>query len=379
MSVSILFYAPMKLPGAFPPSGDTHLAALFAEALMMAGYAPSLASMLKTYDGAGDAALFAQHEAHAAREVARIAADPALAKARLFFTYHCYHKAPDLIGPRVARALNIPYVIAEGSRGLKQKHGKWAHGFAASDAAFAAADLVLAMTSRDAAGLATLPGLSVETFRPFIHTERFAIDASARAAFRQSWRVRLSLAPETNMLLAAAMMRPGKKQAGFDDLLAIMRALETTSARDAVLVLAGGGAAEAAIRDLMAPLGARVRFAGLQPRDDMAGLYAAADLHIWPGRNEAFGLSYLEAAAAGTPSIAFDQAGVGAVVTHQVTGLLAPAFDHPAFADAVAGLLGDHAALRALSASAQAHVCGCHDITQAAAHLHHLLLPLVAS
>lgn len=379
MSVPILFYAPMKPPGAFPPSGDTHLAALFAEALMMAGFAPSLASMLKTYDGAGDAALFAQHEAHAAREVARIVADPAHAKARLFFTYHCYHKAPDLIGPRVARALNIPYVIAEGSRGLKQQHGKWAHGFAAADAAFAASRMVLAMTARDAAGLSTLPGLRVENFRPFIHAAPFAMTGASRGNFRQMWRARLSLAPDAPILLAAAMMRPGKKQAGFDDLLAIMRALETTPARDAVLVLAGGGAAETAIRDLMVPLGGRVRFAGLQPRDDMAGLYAAADLHIWPGRNEAFGLSYLEAAAAGTPSIAFDQAGVGAVVTHQVTGLLAPAFDHTAFAAAVAGLLGDHAALRALSASAQAHVRERHDITQVAAHLHHLLLPLVAS
>lgn len=379
MSVPILFHAPMKPPGAFPPSGDTHLAALFAEALTMAGFAPLLASRLKTYDGAGDAALFTQHEAHAAQEVARIVADPALSKARLFFTYHCYHKAPDLIGPHVARALNIPYVIAEGSRALKQQHGKWAHGFAASDKAFAAANLVLAMTARDAAGLSTLPGLRVEAFRPFIHAAHFAIDDAARAAFRQSWRVRLSLAPDAKLLLAAAMMRPGKKQAGFDDLFAIMRALETTPARDAVLVLAGGGAAETAIRDLMAPLGGHVRFAGLQPRDDMAGLYAAADLHIWPGRNEAFGLSYLEAAAAGTPSIAFDQAGVGAVVAPGKTGVLVPPFDHYAFAGAVAQLLGDRAALRALSAAAQTHVRACHDISSAAAHLVRLLSPLVSA
>ncbi|HRK72189.1 MAG TPA: glycosyltransferase family 4 protein [Micropepsaceae bacterium] len=379
MSVPVLFYAPMKPPGAFPPSGDTHLAALFAEALMMAGFSPSLASRLKTYDGAGDAAFFAQLEAHADREAARIVADPALSQARLFFTYHCYHKAPDLIGPRVARALNIPYVIAEGSRALKQRQGKWAHGFAAADVAFAAADLVLAMTSRDAAGLVTLADLRVEPFRPFIHTERFAVDDRARAAFRESWRARLSLPSHAPMLLAAAMMRPGKKQAGFDDLFAIMRALETTPVHDAVLVLAGGGAAETAIRALMAPLGARVSFAGLQPRDDMAGLYAASDLHIWPGRNEAFGLSYLEAAAAGTPSIAFDQAGVGAVVAPGKTGALVPPFDHAAFAGAVAQLVGDRAALRALSAAAQTHVRTCHDISSAAAHLVRLLSPLVSA
>lgn len=378
MSVPVLFYAPMKAPGAFPPSGDTHLAALFAEALMMADFSPSLASRLRCYDGAGDAALFAQFEAHAAREIERILADRTLAQARLFFTYHCYHKAPDLIGPRVAKALNIPYVIAEGSRALKQLAGKWAHGFAAADAAFASADLVLAMTARDAAGLATLSGLSVARFAPFIHTGSFQAARHDRARHRQSWCARLGLEVATPFLLAAAMMRPGKKQAGFDDLYAIMRALEATPAKDAVLVLAGGGGAEADVRRLMAPLGERVRFAGLQPRDAMAGLYAASDLHIWPGRNEAFGLSYLEAGACGTPSIAFDQAGVGAVVAHHFTGVLVPPFDHENFAAAIASLLGDQSALRALSDTAAAHVQKTHDIGAAASRLNTLLAPLVA-
>ena len=33
----------------------------------------------------------------------------------LWFTYHLYYKAPDWLGPRVAEALSIPYVVAEAS------------------------------------------------------------------------------------------------------------------------------------------------------------------------------------------------------------------------------------------------------------------------
>ena len=33
----------------------------------------------------------------------------------LWFTYHCYYRKPDWLGPIVTRALGIPYVIAEAS------------------------------------------------------------------------------------------------------------------------------------------------------------------------------------------------------------------------------------------------------------------------
>ena len=33
----------------------------------------------------------------------------------LWFTYHLYYKAPDLVGPLVAGALGIPYAVAEAS------------------------------------------------------------------------------------------------------------------------------------------------------------------------------------------------------------------------------------------------------------------------
>ena len=59
---------------------------------------------------------------------------------RLWFTYHVYYKAPDWIGPRVARGLGIPYVVAEGSRAAKRAQGPWALGHAGAEAALDRAD-----------------------------------------------------------------------------------------------------------------------------------------------------------------------------------------------------------------------------------------------
>src|SRR3546814_1683340 len=53
----------------------------------------------------------------------RYQALPARQRPQLWFTYHLYYKAPDWIGPKVARALRIPYVVAEASVAYKRASG----------------------------------------------------------------------------------------------------------------------------------------------------------------------------------------------------------------------------------------------------------------
>ncbi len=70
----------------------------------------------------------------------------------------------------------------------------------------------------------------------------------------------------------------------------------------------------------------RVVFHGFIPDEDLSTLYRTADVYAMPSRNlyrdfEGLGLTYLEAAAAGTPSIAGNNNGSVDAVLHEKTGL----------------------------------------------------------
>ena len=85
---------------------------------------------------------------------------------------------------------------------------------------------------------------------------------------------------------------------------------------------------------MMAPFGERVRFAGAVPHAELPAIYASADLYLWPAINEAYGMAFLEAQAAGLPVVAGRTGGVPAVVADGVTGVLTPIGDAAAFAAA---------------------------------------------
>jgi glycosyltransferase involved in cell wall biosynthesis len=99
-------------------------------------------------------------------------------------------------------------------------------------------------------------------------------------------------------------------------------------------------------------VGAAVRWAGWSSPATMAATLAAADVavvpSIWP---ESFGLTALEALAAGCAVVAADGGGLPDLVRPGETGLLVPPGHAPALAAAVLSLLADPA-LRARLAAA---------------------------
>ncbi len=66
-------------------------------------------------------------------------------------------------------------------------------------------------------------------------------------------------------------------------------------------VVCGVGPVEAALRERFPG----VHWLGLLPREELARVYAAADVFVFPSRSETFGLVMLEAMAAGTPVAAY--------------------------------------------------------------------------
>jgi glycosyltransferase involved in cell wall biosynthesis len=73
---------------------------------------------------------------------------------------------------------------------------------------------------------------------------------------------------------------------------------------DAVLVLAGDGPLTTEFERIAQPLGERVRLLGRVGIDEIADVYAMADVFVFPSRYEGRPLALLEAATAGLPIVA---------------------------------------------------------------------------
>ncbi len=133
-------------------------------------------------------------------------------------------------------------------------------------------------------------------------------------------------------------------------LRAVRRAAERHRALRYAIV--GGGPDEARLRALASELGVedRVVFAGPLSDAEIADAYATADVYLGLSREEGvqvegFGISLVEAAASGTPSVAGRSGGVPSAVREGETGFLVEPSDDAAAAAALGRLLDD-AALR---------------------------------
>jgi glycosyltransferase involved in cell wall biosynthesis len=353
----IAFYAPLKPPDHPVPSGDRRVAQLFLDALRRAGHQPALASHFRSFEGRGEKGrqvrLAALGRRLAERYLRRCRTSPAAAP-QLWFTYHVYHKAPDWLGPRVAAALGIPYVVAEASYAPKQADGPWAEGHRAAEQSIRRADAVIALNPADRD--CVLPLLADPSrwvpVKPFLDAGRFTPRAVAG-----------DRAPR---LVTAAMMRPGDKLSSYR---VLGEALSCLLALDWSIEVIGDGPARAEVAAALAPLGNRVSWAGALGPEAMAARLAEADLCVWPAVNEAFGMALLEAQASGLPVVAGAGGGVAGIVAHEVTGLLAAPGDAAAFAAAVRRLLVDRDLRRRFGEAARRRVLAEHDLPAAASRL----------
>lgn len=356
--MKIAFYAPMKPPTHRVPSGDRAMARLLMTTLSAMGHEITLASSFRSFERTGDAArehaLARKGIAEAERLRWAWAADPP----DLWFTYHLYHKAPDHLGPRVAGALGLPYVVAEPSIAPKRRRGPWASGFALSLAALARADALLPVTQEDAAGLmaAGIPSSRLIPLPPFLDTTPH--ERVRRAGQRRRLAGELGLDADLPWAAVVAMMRPGDKLASYR---VLGHALPAMGGNFELLVAGDGPCRE----EVAALLGPRARMVGrLAPRA-LPGLLGACDLFLWPAVNEAYGMALLAAQAAGLPVIAGRARGVPEIVVHGLTGLLAPEGDAPAFAAAATALMTDPLRRAAMRAAAAEHVRMRHGLAAA--------------
>jgi phosphatidylinositol alpha-1,6-mannosyltransferase len=137
-----------------------------------------------------------------------------------------------------------------------------------------------------------------------------------------------------------------------------IRALPLVRARvpEARYAIVGEGPDETKLRELAAKCGVAdaVVFTGALTDDEIAEAYATADVYVGLSREaggkqaEGFGISFVEAASSGTPSVAGDSGGVRSAVRDGETGVLVDPASPEAAAEAIIGLLLDEARREAM-------------------------------
>jgi glycosyltransferase involved in cell wall biosynthesis len=159
------------------------------------------------------------------------------------------------------------------------------------------------------------------------------------------------------LLITVARLVPHKGQDS------VLRALTALSVEFPGLryVMVGEGHDEQRLRDLARDLRVadRVIFAGALGDDELPEAYATSTLYVGLSRVdrevnvEGFGISFLEAAASGVPSVAGDSGGVRSAVRDGETGIVVPSTDIPIIATAIASLLRDDTRRKAMGRAAR--------------------------
>ncbi|MCT4494112.1 glycosyltransferase family 4 protein [Bosea minatitlanensis] len=283
----------------------------------------------------------------------------AAAAPELWFTYHNYYRAPDLLGPEIAAALGIPYVTAEASDAARRAEGEWARHTAIVRHGLDAAAAHFHFTGRDREGLEPWrrDGTALLPLPPFI-----AFDAPPP---RHGGHDGGHDGPPR--LVTIAMMREGTK---LNSYRALARILARIGDEDWRLSVVGDGRSRGEVEQAFAGFAPeRIAWRGLVARECALDELAAHDLFVWPGLREAYGLVYLEAQATGLPVVAFDSGGVPATVRPGETALLAPEGDEAAFAANLAALLRDGKRRRTMGEAARRFVLTERTLGRAADRL----------
>lgn len=183
-----------------------------------------------------------------------------------------------------------------------------------------------------------------------VDAARFRPDPDAKTKLRVQIGV-----PAGAPLIAAAGRLVRKK--GFEHLIDAI-----AQSPGAVLAIAGDGTLrdELRVRASSRGVAERVRFLGDRSQDDVATLFAAADLIVTPSvRDDAGNVDGLpnvvmEALASGTPLITTAAGGIGAVVQHDTTAFVVPERDGAAIAAELRRALADPALRERVGSAARA-------------------------
>lgn len=208
---------------------------------------------------------------------------------------------------------------------------------------YRASDLVIANCENTRRVVSELcPEARIAVVHPGVDPSQYACSQDDVRATRRGFGW-----PEGTFVLATvARMEARKNQAGVIRAVARLR----SEGRPVAYVCAGGGPEKERLQALARELGVAdlVRFPGVVSDREKALTFAACDVHVMAsvdaeGTFEGFGMVFIEAAAAGVPSIAGATGGQREAVLEEITGLVVDGNDADGLAAAIRRLVDDPA------------------------------------
>ena len=191
-------------------------------------------------------------------------------------------------------------------------------------------------------------GVDTEIFRPM-----------NKAAARRIWRLPM----DRPIAMFGALFGTQDPRKGFAYLRdALGRLGKGPRGRELLAVIFGADSGPA-------DLGIETRYMGLiRQRNDLASLYACADVMVVPSTEENFGKTALEAMACGVPTVAFANTGQLDIIDHKLDGYLAEDRSAEDLARGILWCMGDAERAAMLSRNARLKVEKCFDIRVVARH-----------
>jgi glycosyltransferase involved in cell wall biosynthesis len=265
---------------------------------------------------------------------------------------HACRNLPGLIASRELRRAGVPYVLSPNGtapaieRRILAKHlFDWTVG----RGTVSAAARIVAST---AAERAQLENLGIPAARISVLPNPFDEAEFQRAPDGHRFRHRHALDARP-LVLFLGKLTPRK---GVD---VLVKAFSAIAHPDAKLVIAGNDmGAGRRIDTLVGELGLqpRVRRIGLLKGEDRLDALAAADVVVYPSRDEVFGLVAIEALICGTPVVVCNDSGCGEIIAEVDGGLCVPYGDVPRLTNAIASILESQDVWRSRAATAGAVV-----------------------
>lgn len=252
---------------------------------------------------------------------------------------HACRNLPGVVAARYLRRAGVPYVVAPNGTAPKIERrlvAKTVFDALVGRRMLTGADCVLAVSGAERRQLREL---GVPDSKVRMIPNPMDLDEFASQPRRGVLRAQFSL-PAGPVVLFLGRQTSRKRV----DLLVHAFARLGASARDASLVIAGNdGGSEDRTRALVRELGidARTVFTGLLKSAERLEALADADVVVYPGELEIFGLVPLEALLLGVPVIVANDSGCGEVVTAIGGGQVVRAGDVDALSNAIRNVLDD--------------------------------------